>query len=60
MRASVALLPFPALVLALQAAPEVVPAGKGLPPATNVLTPELNAYGLSLTGDWLEVHRMLY
>ena len=52
MRASVTLLSFPALVLALQAAPDIVPAGKGLPPVTNVLTPELNAHGLSCAGYW--------
>ena len=47
MRASVTLLSFPALVLALQAAPDIAPAGKGLPQVTNVLTPELEAHGLS-------------
>ena len=50
MRASVTLLSFPALVLALQAAPDIAPAGKGLPQVTNVLTPELEAHGLSLPG----------
>ena len=48
MRASVALLQFPALVLALQATPGIVPAGKGLPQVTNVLKPELEAHGLSV------------
>ena len=47
MRASVALLQFPALVLALQTSPGIVPAGKGLPQVTNVLKPELEAHGLS-------------
>ena len=54
MRASVTLLSFPALVLALQAAPDIAPAGKGLPQVTNVLTPELEAHGLS----WLLRQRL--
>ena len=54
MRASVTLLQFPALVLALQATPGIVPAGKRLPQVTSVLTPELIAHGLS----WLPDQRL--